>query len=147
MIHVPERHIEIGEEAILTEIILKREEVNDMKCMENLLSAFEDCGEAAAFYRGDRILKVNGLFAALFGMDKEEFEDLPIVDICHEESIERIRDFIRRRAHGDQDVPKTYTDVFLAAEDKKLKLQVTVLKTRHTEGAFLAIVEKTGRDQ
>ncbi|HSG28908.1 MAG TPA: PAS domain-containing protein [Candidatus Krumholzibacterium sp.] len=117
--------------------------MNDLRCMENLLSAFEQCGEAAAFYMGDRILMANGLFAELFGLTREECEDLPIMDICHEESIDRISDFIRRRAYGDHSIPTTYTSSFLAADKSKMKLQVTVLKTKHTEGAFLAIVEKT----
>ena len=76
-----------------------------MECMDKLLEGLAECGEAAAFYRGTEIVKANSLFADLFERDVKDFAGLPVVDICHIESIELIQDFIRRRAHGDPDLP------------------------------------------
>ena len=114
-----------------------------MKCAENLLAALEDCGEAAAFYKGQHIMFANRLFAELFDISPDECQGLSIVELCHEESIEMIRDYIKRRAFGDHDVPTTYPASFRAAHDSKFNLMVTVIKTKNTEGAFLAIFQKT----
>lgn len=112
-----------------------------MTCMENLLEALADCGEAAAFYKEQHFVHANRLFADLFERDLGECKDLPIVEIYHEESIEMIRDFMRRRAHGDIDVPTTYSASFRTAHDPKLDLRVTVIRTENTEGAYLAIFQ------
>ena len=112
-----------------------------MTCMEKLLDALADCGEAAAFYKEQHIVHANRLFADLFEKDPEECQGLSIVEICHEESIEMIRDFMRRRAHGDVDVPTTYSASFRTAHDPKLDLRVTVIRTKNTEGAYLAIFQ------
>ena len=112
-----------------------------MTCMENLLDALADCGEAAIFYKEQNIVLANRLFAALFEMAPDECKGLPIVEICHEESIEMVRDFMRRRAHGDHDIPTTYTASFRTAHDPKLNLRITVIRTENTEGAFLAIFQ------
>jgi len=73
-----------------------------------LLQGLEKFEEPAAFYQGNRIVQANQKFADLFERDIAEFNDLPIIDICHNESIEMIQDFIRRRAHRDVDVPMHY---------------------------------------
>ena len=117
-----------------------------MTCMENLLDALADCGEAAVFYKGQNIVLANRLFGALFERDPDECKDLPIVEICHEDSIEMIRDFIRRRAHGDHDVPTTHPASFRTAHDPKLNLLITVIRTKNTEGAFLAIFQEIEPD-
>jgi len=113
-----------------------------MDKMEKLLDAMADCGEAAVFYKGKNILLANRLFAELFGMEQEECRDLPIVNILHVDSIEMIRDFIRRRAHGDPDVPAVYTADFRSESESKLPLQLTIVKTSDTEGALLVILKK-----
>lgn len=112
-----------------------------MTCMENLLDALADCGEAAIFYKKQTIVLANRLFADLFERDQDECKGLPIVEICHEESIEMIRDFMKRRAHGDHDVPTTYPALFRTAHDPKLNLRITVIRTENTEGAYLAIFQ------
>ena len=112
-----------------------------MTCMENLLDALSDCGKAAVFYKGQDILLANRLFADLFERDPDECKGLPIVEICHEESMEMIRDFIRRRDHGDHDVPTTYPASFRTAHNPKLKLRITIMRTKNTEGAYLAIFQ------
>jgi hypothetical protein len=53
-----------------------------------------------------------------------------------------IRDFIKRRIHGDQDVPTTYAASFRTAHDPRLRLRITVIKTKNTEGAYLAIIQE-----
>jgi PAS domain-containing protein len=116
--------------------------VKAMTCMENLLDALADCGEAAAFYKGHDLLLVNKLFAELFERDREEYRGLPIMEICHEDSVEMIRDFINRRAYGDHDVPTTYPAFFRTASNTKLALRITVIRTKHTKGAMLAIVQE-----
>ena len=117
-----------------------------MTCMENLLNALADCGEAAVFYKGKNIVLANRLFADLFEKDPDECKDLPIVEICHEDSIEMIRDFIRRRKHGDHDIPTTYTASFRTAHNPKLNLRITVIRTENTEGAYLAIFQEIEPD-
>ncbi|MBN2070180.1 MAG: hypothetical protein JW814_01885 [Candidatus Krumholzibacteriota bacterium] len=113
-----------------------------MKCMENLLDALADCGEAALFYRGQHVIRANRLLAALFEREQDEFDDLPVVDLCHEDSMEMILDFIKRRAFGDLNLPTTYRAYFITASNSKLELQITVIKTTNTEGAYLAIFQK-----
>ena len=117
-----------------------------MACMENLLDALEECGEASAFYKKDKILMANEHFAELFEKSPEECKDLPIMDICHVESMEMVDDYMKRRVHGDPDVPKVYSASFVKADDSRIKLEVNVLETKNTDGAFLAVVSKTGRD-
>jgi hypothetical protein len=114
-----------------------------MTNIEKLLDAFDDCGEAAAFYSGKKILVANSLFADMFEIDQEQCRDLPILDILHEESIEMITDYIRRRIHGDADVPLSYTANFRTKSIPKLPLRLTVVKTSKTEGALLVILQKS----
>ncbi len=113
-----------------------------MKQLKNLLVALAECGEAAAFYKGHNIIYANRLFAELFDKDLEECQDLPIIDIVHEESVEMIMDFIKRRTHNHPDIPTTYKAYFRTAHDPKLELQVTILKTTKTAGAYLAVLQE-----
>ncbi|UCF06270.1 MAG: PAS domain-containing protein [bacterium] len=116
-----------------------------MQRMKNLLDALAECGEMAAFYKGQKIVMVNGLLADLFGREIDEFEGLPIVEILNEESIDLIRDFIRRREHGDSGVPITYKAAFRTPDNPKTYLTLTVLKTSNTGGALLVILQKNGQ--
>ena len=110
--------------------------------MEKLLEKLEECGEVAFFYKGQNILLANKLFADLFERDIEECKGLTIIEICHEESIDMIRDFIRRRKHGDHDVPITYEAVFRTPKNPKKAMMITVIKTKNTEGALLGILQE-----
>jgi hypothetical protein len=112
--------------------------------MRNLLEALAECGEMAAFYKGQKIVMVNQLLADQFGKEIGEFEGLPIVEILNEESIDLIRDFIRRRVHGDPDVPTTYKAAFRTPDNPKTIMTLTVLRTSNTEGALLVILQKNG---
>jgi PAS domain-containing protein len=107
-----------------------------------LLQGLEEFEEPAAYYRGDRIIQANAKFAELFGRNLEDFVNLPIIDICHNESIEMIRDFIRRRAHEDVDVPRHYEAAFRTASRPRVVMTVDVLKLRNTSGAVLAILHE-----
>jgi PAS domain-containing protein len=107
-----------------------------------LLQGLEEFDEPAAFYRGNRIVQANQKFADLFERDIAEFSDLPIIDICHNESIEMIRDFIRRRAHQDTDVPRHYEAAFRTASRPRVMMTVDVLKLHNTEGAVLAVLHE-----
>jgi hypothetical protein len=109
-----------------------------------LLQGLEEFDEPAAFYRGNKIVQANQKFADLFERDIAEFNDLPIIDICHNESIEMVRDFIRRRAHQDTDVPKHYEAAFRTASRPRVMMTVDVLKLQNTEGAVLAILHEKG---
>lgn len=117
-----------------------------MTCMENLLDALADCGEAAIFYKGKNIVLANRLFADLFERDPGKCKGLQIMEICHEDSIEMIRDFTRRRDHGDHDIPTTYTASFRTAHNPKFNLRITVIRTENTEGAYLAIFQEIEPD-
>lgn len=112
-----------------------------MTNMEKLLEAMDDCGEAAIFYKGKKVMLANRRFAELLEIEQEKCEGLPIIDLLHEESIEMIQDFIRRRVHGDIDVPAAYTAYFRTKSESKLPLQLTVVKTSATDGALLVVLK------
>ncbi|MBN1162961.1 MAG: hypothetical protein JXB45_00140 [Candidatus Krumholzibacteriota bacterium] len=113
-----------------------------MDCKENLLKALQDCGEPAAFYRGQEIQLANDLFADILETDTETCKGMPINEICHVKSIEMIQDFIRRREMGEDSVPNTYSAAFRTLKKNNVELKVTVLKTKHTDGAFLVLIER-----
>jgi PAS domain-containing protein len=119
---------------------MKRRPVMDSR--RKLLDALEECGEAAAFYVGADFLMANGRCAAIFGRPVDEFEGLPILEICHNDSLDMIRDFIRRRAHDDPDVPTSYEAAFRTADRPKVTLRVNVFKMRSVEGALVIFREK-----
>lgn len=110
--------------------------------MERLLKSLEECGKIAAFYKGQNILMANSLFADLFDRDIEECRGLSIMEICHEESLDMIRDYIRRREYGDLGVPTTYAASFVTPGNIRLDLMVTVIKTQNTGGALLGIFQE-----
>lgn len=112
------------------------------QCVDMLLQGLEEFEEPAAYYKGNRIVQANQKFADLFERDIAEFNDLPIIDICHNESMEMIRDFIRRRAHQDVDVPQHYEAAFRTSSRPKVMMTVDVLKLHNTEGAVLAILHE-----
>jgi PAS domain S-box-containing protein len=110
-----------------------------MDCGKRLLDVLQDCGEATILYRGKKILKANENFAALFGRTVEECEGLPILELCHNESIEMIQDYIRRRALGDRTLPSSYEAEFRTPSNPKVTMNVTVLKVKSVEGALVII--------
>ena len=114
------------------------------QCVDMLLQGLEKFDEPAAFYKGSKIVQANQKFADLFERDIAEFNDLPIIDICHNESIEMIQDFIRRRAHNDTDLPRHYEAAFRTTSRSKVVMTVDVLKLQNTEGAVLAILHEKG---
>lgn len=122
--------------------VIERSRLRDMDRMEKLLEALGEYGEAACFYRGQKFLVVNERFAELFERSKEEFVDLPIIEVVHNESIEMIQDFMRRRAHANTDVPTTYEAQFKTKSNPKVTLKVIALKLKESERAVLAILRK-----
>lgn len=110
--------------------------------MEKLLEALAACGKTAAFYKGQSILLANKLFADLFERDIEECRGLSIFEICHEESLDMIRDYIRRREHGDHDVPTSHVASFRTPKNNRLDMVITVVRTRNTGGALLGIFQE-----
>ena len=113
-----------------------------MDCKQNLLEAFQACGEAAILYRGQNILMANENFASLFERTVDECAGLPILEICHNESIEMIQDYIRRRAHGDHDLPSSYEAAFRTPGDPKVTMHLTVVKLRNVDGALVIFHKK-----
>ena len=113
-----------------------------MDNMEKLLDALADCGEVAAFYKGKHIVMANRLFAGMFEIEQEACMELPIMDILHEQSVEMISDYIRRRSHGDIDMPTSYVADFRTKSTPRLPLQVTVIRTCDTDNALLVILQK-----
>jgi PAS domain S-box-containing protein len=111
-------------------------------CMKRLLEALGECGEAAMFYREKSILFANDLFAGIFGAEASDFTDRPIMDIVHDESVELIQDFIRRRAFGDSNLPSNYKAVFRSTQNDRIELELTVLRTSNTDGALLVIARQ-----
>lgn len=113
-----------------------------MTSQEKLIEAFGELGEAAGIYKGQNIRMVNDRFAELFERSKEEFVNLPINEIVHNDSIEMIQDFRRRRTHEDTGVPTTYTAFFKTASDPRVELRLIVLRLKHSEGEVLVILGK-----
>ncbi len=112
------------------------------QCVDMLLQGLEKFDEPAAFYKGNKIVQANQKFADLFERDIADFNDLPIIDICHNESIEMIQDFIKRRAHNDTDLPRHYEAAFRTTSRSKVLMTVDVLKLQNTEGAVLTILHE-----
>lgn len=115
-----------------------------MSNMKRLLDVLDDCEEAAAFYKGRNLLLVNERFADIFGRSVDECEGLPIMEICHNDSIEMIGDYIHRRAANDPTVPSVYEAAFRTPDNPKLMLMVNVLEIKKTDGAVLVLLR--GRD-
>jgi PAS domain-containing protein len=113
-----------------------------MNNLKKLVDAFGACGEAAAIYRGQNFLMVNDLFARIFEREPETFKDLPFLEVCHNESIEMIRDFMHRRAIEDHGVPTNYTSAFITADMTKIILHVIAIKLKKADDSVLIIVRK-----
>ncbi|MGM0485094.1 MAG: PAS domain S-box protein [Candidatus Krumholzibacteriota bacterium] len=117
-----------------------------MDCKERLLEVLDECGEAAVFYHDMNITAANERFARLFGKTAEECEGLSILDICHNDSTERIKDNIHRRKLGDHNVPMHYEAKFVTPDNPELSLVLTVLKLKKARDGILVIVrEKAGQ--
>ena len=116
-----------------------------MDCKEKMLEALNECGEAAVFYRGTNITAANEKFARIFHKTVEECEGMSILNICHNDSTERIKDNIHRRKIGDHTVPMHYEAKFVSPDNPELVLVLTVLRLKNVKDAFLVIVrEKAG---
>lgn len=113
-----------------------------MDNLEKLIEAFAGCGEAAAIYKGQNFIMANDFFAQTFERDRAEFEGLPIIDVCHNDSIEMIRDFMQRRAIEERGVPINYTSAFITSEQKKIMLNVIAIKMKKADDKILLIVRK-----
>jgi len=113
-----------------------------MDCMKNMLEVLDECGEAAVFYHGVEIIAANRRFAEMFGLPAEECEGLSILEICHNESTEMIKDNIHRREHGDPDVPIHYEAKFRTPDDPEVDLVLTVLKLKNIKEGILVLVSK-----
>ena len=110
--------------------------------LERLLEAFASCGEAAAIYKGQSFIHANGIFAQIFEREPAEFEGLPILEVCHNDSIEMIRDFMHRRAIEDRGVPINYKSTFITSKQEKIMLNVIALKLKQADDNVLLIVRK-----
>lgn len=113
-----------------------------MDNLGKLIEAFAGCGEAAAIYKGQNFIKANDLFAQIFERETAEFEGLPIIDVCHNDSIEMIRDFMQRRAIEERGVPINYTSAFITRDQQKIKLNVIAIKMKKADDKILLIVRK-----
>ncbi len=110
--------------------------------MEKLLEALGECGEAAAFYENQNILAVNKPFADLFERSPKEFTGKPLIEICHNDSIEMIQDFIHRRLHHDSDVPITYECAFTTPSKPKIMLRVIALMFKKCGRSVLLLLRE-----
>jgi len=113
-----------------------------MDDLKRLLEAFAGCGEAAAIYKGQIFLHVNDLFAQIFEREPVDFEGLPILDVCHNESIDMIRDFMHRRAIENHGVPTNYTCAFITGKQEKIMLNVIAIRLKQADDNVLLIVRK-----
>lgn len=113
-----------------------------MDNLKNLIEAFAGCGEAAAIYKGQSFIMANDLFARIFEREPADFEELPIIDVCHNDSIEMIRDFMHRRAIENHGVPINYTCAFITSSREKILLNVVVIKMKNADDNILLIVKK-----
>jgi PAS domain-containing protein len=113
-----------------------------MENMKKLVDAFNELGEAAAVYRKQKFTMVNELFAEIFEREVDAFEGLPIVEVCHNESIEMIRDFMQRRTVESHGVPMNYTCAFRTPNQPKIMLNVIAVKLKRADAGVLVIVRK-----
>jgi len=112
-----------------------------MEAVNKLLEALEECGEAAMAYRGRRIVAANALFAAMLERSVEECAGLEIIELCAEESIEMIQDYMRRRAFGDHNLPACYSAAFRTPSRPRVMLTLTVVKL-HAQDIVLVILRE-----
>jgi PAS domain-containing protein len=110
--------------------------------LKMLLAAFAECGEAAAIYKGQCFVGVNDLFARIFERKSAEFEGLPILDVCHNDSIDMIRDFMHRRVYENHGVPNNYTCAFVTGKQDKIMLNVIAIRLKQADDNVLLIVRK-----
>ena len=113
-----------------------------MDNLKKLIEAFAGCGEAAAIYKGQSFIHANDLFAQIFERETSEFEGLPIIDVCHNDSIEMIRDFMHRRAIENHGVPTNYTSAFITSNQEKIHLNVIAIRMKKADDNILLIVKK-----
>lgn len=113
-----------------------------MDCKEKMLEVLDECGEAAVFYHGTSITAANSRFAEIFEVEAEECEGLSILEICHNDSTEMIKDNIHRREHGDINLPISYDAKFRTPSDPEITLSLVILKLKNIEDGFLVIVRK-----
>lgn len=112
-----------------------------MEKQRKLLDALQECGEAAAIYKGQNFLAVNGNLAGLFETNPEDLAGKSINTICHEESIEMMQDFIHRRIHHDRDVPTSYECAFTTPSNPKVVIKVIAVPLKNCDGAVLVILK------
>ena len=110
--------------------------------MKKLIDAFNDLGEAAAVYKNQEFITVNDLFAGIFEREVEVFDGLPLLEICHNESIEMIRDFMQRRTVENHGVPMNYKCAFRTPNQPKIMLNVIAIKLKSAAHGVLVIVRK-----
>ena len=113
-----------------------------MERLRKLISAFNELGEAASVYKNQKFIVVNDLFAEIFEREIETLEGLPLLEICHNESIEMIRDFMQRRTVEDHGVPMNYNCTFITPNQPKLILNVIAIRLRDADDGVLVIVRK-----
>lgn len=113
-----------------------------MDDLKRLLEALAGCGEAAAIYKEQSFIDVNDLFAEIFERERGELEGLPILDVCHNDSIDMIRDFMHRRTIENHGVPTNYTSAFVTGKQEKIMLNVIAIKLKHADDNVLLIVRK-----
>jgi PAS domain-containing protein len=113
-----------------------------MDKLKKLIDAFNELGEAASVYKNQQFTVVNDLFAEIFEREVDAFEGLPIIEVCHNESIEMIRDFMHRRAVENHGVPMNYKCTFRTPNQPKLMLDVIAIRLRDADDGVLIIVRK-----
>ena len=113
-----------------------------MDAIHKLLAALEEYGEAAIAYRGQRIIAANSLFARMMERSVEECAGLEIIELCAEESIEMIQDYMRRRAFGDHNLPAVYSAAFTTPSRPRVMLELTVVKLKRGNDVLVIVREQ-----
>jgi PAS domain-containing protein len=113
-----------------------------MEKMQRLVEAFDELSEAAAVYKHQKFAVVNDLFAEIFEQNKEDLADMPVLEVCHNESIEMIRDFMQRRAIENHGVPMNYTCAFRTPNQPKIMLNVIAIRLKNADDGVLVIVRR-----
>jgi hypothetical protein len=62
--------------------------------------------------------------------------------VCHNDSIDMIRDFIQRRAIENHGVPINYTSAFITDKQEKIMLNVIAIRLKQADDNVLLIVRK-----
>lgn len=93
----------------------------------------------AAIYKGLYVWGANYSFESLCGLEIGAFIGAGIESIVHQDSMEMVISFAKRRSLGDRSLPSYYDAYVKTKNDGKIAVQLSVSSLNEPQGTFLAI--------